>query len=83
MENPQINIYAGDYDNDLQRNYQISFFDAGKDTTEAIINYNFRWVEFYCDDEGKLFLVRTRQTDLSEKTGDYPIITEEEAKDYL
>lgn len=83
MENPRINIYDGDYDTDLQRNYQISFFDAGKDTTEAIINYNFHKVEFCCDDDGKLFLVRTSQPDLSQKTGDYPIITEEEAKDFL
>jgi len=83
MENPQINIYDGDYDIDLQRNYQISFFDAGKDTTEAIINYNFHRVEFSCDDEGKLFVASTRQPDLSQKTGDYPIITESEAKDLL
>lgn len=83
MENPQINIYDGHYDYDLQRNYQISFFDAGKNITEAIINYNFNWVGFYCDDDGKLCLTSTRQPDLSQKIGNYPIITEGEAKDLL
>lgn len=83
MENPQINIYDGDYNIDKRQNYQIGFFDAGKDTVEGIINYNFRQVTFSCDDEGKLSQISLNQPDLSEKTGDYPIITPEEAKAFL
>lgn len=83
MENPQINIYDGDYDINRERNYQIGFFDEGKDITQGIINYNFHQAEFYCDDAGKLYLVSISQSDLSQKTGDYPLITEEEAKELL
>lgn len=83
MKNPQINIYDGDYDIDLQRNYQISFFDAGQDNVEEIINYNFRQVEFYCDDDGKLYMASISQPDLSQKMGDYPIITAEDARELL
>lgn len=38
---------------------------------------------FYCDDEGKLFLARVFRPDLSQKVGDYPIITLEEAAGLL
>ena len=75
MDDPQIDLYGGDYG--------IGFFNGSKDNIAQILNYNFNRVAFYGDDDGKLFLARVYQPDLSEKTGDYPVITAEEAKELL
>lgn len=94
MDHPQVNIYGGDYaifsGEDIEiygvqqaQEYNIEFYDDSGDKTNQIINYNFNKVAFYCDDEGKLFLARVFQPDLSEKVGDYPIITADEAKGLL
>ncbi len=93
MDDPQINIYGGDYrftpedmetyDTEYVQGYNIRFFEGGKDSAGQIVNYNFFGVEFYCDDDGKLYMARVFQPDLSEKTGDYTIITADEAKELL
>lgn len=83
MENPQVNISGGDYNIYNQQMYSIEFFDGNGNEAEQIVNYNFNRVAFYCDDEGKLFLARIYRPDLSQKVGDYPLITLEEAKALL
>lgn len=83
MDDPQVNIYGGDYNIYGQQMYSIEFFDGGGSETGQMINYNFNRVAFYCDDEGKLFLARVYQPDLSAKVGDYPIITSEQARELL
>lgn len=83
IENPQVNICGGDYTIYAQQMYSIEFFDASGNDAEQIINYNFNRVTFYCDDEGKLFLARIYQPDLSMKVGDYPIIDSQQAKELL
>lgn len=88
MKNPQIDISGGDYGKEedakgFYQSYEIAFFDKGKSSTEQMINYNFNRVVFYFDDDGKLFLARVYQPDLSEKTGNYPLISKERAKKLL
>ncbi len=83
FDDPQINIYGGDYNIYSQQGYSIEFFDANGSNTEQIINYNFNRVAFACNDEGKLFLARIYQPDLSEVVGEYPIITSEKASELL
>ena len=80
---PQANIYGGDYNNVLEQSYNIEFFEGNGSLAEQIINYNFNRVAFYCDDDGKLFLARVFRPDLSEKVGDYPIISVETATKQL
>lgn len=80
---PQTNIYGGDYTFSGEQGYYIEFFEAGETEVETIVNYNFNRTAFYCDDEKKLFIIRIYGTNLSEKVGDYPIITTEEAKALL
>lgn len=82
IENPQTNIYGGEYNIYNQQMYFIGFFDASGSEIEQLINYNFNQVTFSCDDEGKLW-ARIYQPDLSVKIGDYPIINSEQAKDLL
>jgi hypothetical protein len=94
MDDPKVNIHGGDYavfsgeeraryGVQQAQDYGIEFYDGSGDITSQIINYNFNRVAFYCDDDGKLFLARVFQPDLSGKVGDYPIITADEAKELL
>ncbi|HIZ55289.1 MAG TPA: hypothetical protein H9671_03675 [Firmicutes bacterium] len=83
LDDPQVNIYGGDYNIYNQQSYSIEFFDAGESDVEQIINYNFNRVAFYCDDNGELFIARIYQPNLSKKLGDYPIISSEQAKELL
>lgn len=83
MENPQTNIYGGDYNIYGQQSYSIEFYEEGNSITDRLINYSFYRVAFYCDDEGKLHLARIYQPDLSQKIGEYPIITAEKAAELL
>lgn len=83
MQNPQIDISGGDYNIYLQQHYSLAFFDAVGSDVEQIINYNFNRIIFYGSTEGKLDLVRIFRPDLSQKIGDYPIITSKEAEGLL
>ncbi len=83
MDNPQINIYGGDYDIDLQQSYKIEFYNAANNLTDLILNYNFNRTAFYCDENGDLYMARIFQPNLSKKVADYPIISAEEAKELL
>ena len=83
IENPQADIFGGDYNIYGQQQYSVGFFEDGQDKTEKIINYNFNRVTFANDDDGKLFIVRICQPDLSVKAGDYPVISSNEARQLL
>ncbi|HBA49591.1 MAG TPA: hypothetical protein DCZ91_17705 [Lachnospiraceae bacterium] len=83
MEQPRQDINGGGYDIYFRQQYKIAFYETGEDAVEQILQYNFNRVSFACDDEGKLFLARIYRPDISEKEGDYPIITAEEARELL
>lgn len=83
FESPQAEIVGGDYTYDGQRSFHyVSFFDAS-DSEEAILNYNFNRVIFYVNEGKGLTTVRVYATDQSQKVGDYPLITVDEAKEKL
>lgn len=83
LDYPQINISGGDYDICAKQSYLIQFFDGAGTKEEQILQYNFNPITFYCNDEGKLYMIRIYQPDLSQKVGDYPIITQKEAEQLL
>lgn len=82
MRYPQTNIDGGNYDYDKHQSYQLEFYDGSGDLVNQIINYNFNKVAFYSS-ENKLWLMRIFQPDLSQKVGEYPIISPNEAEEYL
>lgn len=51
--------------------------------TEDILNYNFNRAAFYCNDNGEFYMVRIFNPNLSDKTGDYPVISASEAETLL
>lgn len=83
MGKPQVNVTGGDCTFDGERTYSLEFFDAARDKTKRILNYNLNKAEFYCNDAGELWIVRLRRPDLSQKVGDYPIISVQEARELL
>ena len=83
MDHPQVNIHGGDYTYDGQQRYQLEFYEGSEDDTQALLNYHFNRVAFYSDDQGNLMMVRIFRTDLSDKVGDYPIISAEDAQALL
>lgn len=83
FRNPQADISGGDYNIYAEQSYSVGFFDGSGSDTERIINYNFNRVEFAPNDEGKLFIARVFRPDLSQKVGDYPIISAEKARELL
>ncbi len=80
-----VNVTGGDYNIYRDRMFCISFYEGGRSlsVTERIINFNFRSIDFLCNDESKLFLVRFHGRNLTEKLGDYPIISVKDAKKLL
>lgn len=82
METPTINISGGDYNIYDTQSFRISFFDGCEDPVQRILNYNFHQVYFYYRDK-ELYLFRVYHTDLSNVVGNYPIISDAEAKALL
>ncbi|MDO5602154.1 MAG: hypothetical protein Q4G07_05235 [Oscillospiraceae bacterium] len=83
FQNPKLDLYGGDYDTSLYQRYKISFYDAAGSATEQLLNYCFNSAEFMANEEGALWIVRLFQYDLSQKVGDYPIISEAQARELL
>ncbi len=84
MGKPQLNISGGDYTYQADRQrYDLEFFDMDGTVTDQIVNYNFNRIQFYGSEEGALDGMRIYQPDLSQKMGNYPIISAEEARELL
>lgn len=83
MKNPQVNVTGGDYTFSGEQGYDVAFFDAAGDKVQRILNYNLNSASFSCDGEGRLWIIRLNQPDLSQKMGDYPIISVKEAQELL
>ena len=83
MENAKLAICGGDYDIYSRQSYRIGMYSEGETVTDRIVRYNFKQAVFYCDDAGDLSMIRIYNPDLSEKTGEYPVISVQEAKELL
>lgn len=83
METPTLSLWGGDYNIYREQGYQIEVYEGAGDLTEQLVGYHFRRVAFYPDEEGRLWMVRFYLADLSQKLGDYPIITVDEAETLL
>lgn len=81
--NPQICITGGDYNIDGEQSYDIVFTETGGTQTEELLEFFFRRAEFACNEDGEPWRIRLTCTDLSDKVGDYPIITARQAQAQL
>lgn len=83
MDDPQVRVVDGDYTFAGEQMYRIIAFDGAGDKTRQLLNYSFACAGFSCDDEGRLWIVRLCQADLSQKVGDYPVIDARQAEKLL
>lgn len=81
--NPQICITGGYYNIDGEQSYDIAFVETGGTQTEELLEFFFHRAEFFCNEDGEPRIIRLRCTDLSDKVGDYPIITAQQAQAQL
>lgn len=81
--NPQICITGGYYNIDGEQSYDIAFVETGGTQTQELLEFFFHGAEFFCNEGGEPWLIRLRCTDLSDKVGDYPIITAQQAQAQL
>jgi len=75
MECPKMNLLQIGSGN----HFRMKFREVSGEGIEKLLNYNFHQIDVYILD-GKISRIYLYQTDISEKVGDYPLITEEEAK---
>lgn len=66
-----------------EKNYKYRIYEGDGDIKNKIVAYNFKFVEFYLDEDLKLSAIYIENKDLSEKLGDYKIIELEEAEKLL
>ena len=83
MEDPQICIEGGSYNIYAVQRYSIRIYDRGATAEESTMNYFFRYVMVALNHDDGEILLRYQDTDLSQKLGDYPIISEKEARKML
>ena len=83
MKNPVLDQGMADRNIYRERSFETTFYDGSGSLAEQIVNYNFNRVTFYNNDEGKLFIIRVFSPDLSQKMGDYPIISAKDAEKLL
>ena len=83
FSSPQICITGGDYNIDGEQSYDIAFVETGGPPTEELLEFFFHGAEFFCNEGGEPWLIHLRCTDLSDKVGDYPIITAQQAQAQL
>lgn len=80
MENPLTDVYGGGYNMFNQQYYDIEMYESGAGMEEQILNYNFNRASIVRNEEEESLLsVKRYKADLSEKVGDYPLISVEEA----
>ncbi len=83
MDDPQIEPTGGGYTYSGEQMYEITACDRTGGETQRLLSYSFNRASFSCDEEGRLWIIRLEGMDLSQKVGDYPVITPEAAKKLL
>ena len=80
---PVGGLEGGDYNIYHKRSFSFVYYEEKTDPVEAMLSYHFNRTYFYIDHEKGLDMIRYMETDLSNNLGEYPIISEREAKDLL
>lgn len=83
FENPQVSVSGGSVNYGGERSYSVRIYDAGADEAGTVVNYNLRCAELYPSEDGGLGGIRISRRDLSQKVGDYPLISVDEARELL
>ncbi len=83
MKSPVTSVEGGDRNIYGKRRHQIFYYVDHEDPKEKFLNYFFRRTYLYESDMSEMNFMRIFSTDLTMKVGEYPIISEKEARDLL
>lgn len=83
VKSPVLNVNGGNFTFTGEQIFNTAFFEGSENLTQSILNYNFKFVQILENVDSDLQEIAIIQTDLSEKIADYPIISIDEAKEYL
>ena len=83
MEAPIADISGGDYNIYGEQSYRIGAYEGGKSDEEDILGYGLERAGFSFNENGELDGMVFYSYDRSEKIGDYPIISADEAAELL
>lgn len=78
FESPAIDL-SGDYDIYAQHSFSYKVYEKKGSIAEQMVNYKYKCAYFYPTENGELSAIRLYNTDLSEKIGDYPLISSSKA----
>ena len=81
-QSPAANAF-GNYTFAGERFFTYEIFEAAGSSVERLLRFHFEKTAFHTNQRGYLSSIRLTRMDLSEKLGDYPAITEAEAKALL
>ena len=82
MQSPALALF-GDYTFHGLRNFSYEAYENSGSLTDRILGFNFNRVRFSPNDDGVLWIIDRHTEDLSQKIGDYPIISAQEAQELL
>lgn len=80
MEHPVLNISGGDRKPEQEPHFDCIVYEGAGDLEQQLLSYQFNTISFSPDEEGNLQLIYVTRFELSDKLGDYPIYTPEEAQ---
>ncbi|WMJ22405.1 hypothetical protein RBG61_10450 [Paludicola sp. MB14-C6] len=83
IKNPQYNFDNSNYNEDDKCLTSLEIYEGSDNLTQTILGYHFKTAHFSLNENGELSGIWITETDLSEKLGDYPIVSEDEAKQIL
>ncbi|HBW13396.1 MAG TPA: hypothetical protein DEF30_06210 [Proteiniclasticum sp.] len=83
MNYPETAVEGGDRNIYGKRYYHVFFYEGSEDPKEKFLNYFFSRTYFNALEMDELSSIAIFHTDLSQKVGEYPIISEREARDLL
>ena len=83
MKAPVADISSEGYDIGGNMLWRLSFYEGEGNYESSILNYNFKRVRIYGDEEGNLSQITIIYSDMSDEVGHYPLISEEKAEELL
>lgn len=83
MKSPVTSVEGGDRNIYGKRHHQIFYYEDHENPQGKFLNYSFSRTYFNALEMDELSSIAIFNTDLSQKVGEYPIISEREARDLL
>lgn len=82
MEDPVVDVRGGDRNIYAEQSYRLHIYDGAGDAAERLFSHDLKSARL-CPQDGGLWIVWLDNYDLSDKAGDYPTVTPDDARALL